>query len=99
MEQNKDNIEDKKPDYCKQILSNVLRDKQCVYCKRIFCRMDWASYSYKIHCKEGSKYFCSWSCMSKYRNEHKEEKLMPVATEKELKVRKKYRDKVRKRYE
>ncbi|MCM1322989.1 MAG: hypothetical protein NC218_02285 [Acetobacter sp.] len=76
-----------------ELLSHIFREKHCVCCKKTFCRADWTSYAYKIKHAGGHLFFCSWSCMQKYRRikeAKKPQKSLPIATEKELQKKNKY---------
>lgn len=72
----------------------ILRDKHCDVCGKVFCRLSYVNYAYKIPHANGYKFFCSWGCMQKYRrlqeekrDKSKDEKRRGVATDKEARVR------------
>lgn len=84
-------IADDEIDWGAETFSHIFKEKHCVCCKKVFCRMDWASYVYKISCAGGYRYFCSWTCMQKWRREHTgKQKTIAVATDKEIKKKPKY---------
>lgn len=51
-------------------------DKKCKQCKNIFTITNPSGYAFKLKTKDSAnkKYFCSWTCLLKYKKAHN---LMP----------------------
>lgn len=101
MTENIDNDKDsQKVDYANETFDKVFRGKRCGCCEKVFSRIDWVSYAYKIHTAGNTVYFCSWTCLQKYRRAKEAAKLkkpLAVATDAEMKKRPKYKAKRGKR--